>query len=269
MLIFLEDKQNVYAETQTLHLSAHKIRALDPRARYVFVITSHIFNELMLLQKLAHVTRLPPNIAGPRADASVGLSMFVIRMLVGKAHEALTMLRRQSTMNELSRYFNLVPGLAEGWSEAIAFADGMTWMSNVRNQGAFHYPTAGQLLPHMTEELCEDAYVLVGRRYADTYFHWPEIVASIPALKEVNAGDPMAGLGQMLDQLGELLGRVIDCLALGLQAFMGEHLMPEDRGLDDPVRFEAPDFDGFHLPYFFADPRLDDGRSDAPSGAST
>lgn len=239
-----------------LSLSATKLRGLDAQARFVFASAGHIFNELMLLQKLVHVARRPPNVEGPVADASVGVAMFMLRTLVGKAYEAMLTLRKDPVSQLLRKeYFGLVDGLEQSWDAALDAAANLRWMSVVRNQGAFHYPNGNQLTPFLSDEYCEGAYVLIGRRYGDTYFHWAEIASALPALSAVNAADPMEGLAIMIEDVGRLLGNLTDCLAQGLQAYMKEHLVDEGEGLDDAVRIEAPDFDSFHLPYFFADER--------------
>lgn len=113
-----------------------------------------------------------------------------------------------------------------------------------------------QWVPHLTDDMCEEAYVYVGRRYADTYFHWTETTASIPAMRYVNQADPFKGLEQMLLDLGEILGMVTDCLARGIQAFISAKGLCEN--LSDPITFDAPlmeDRAGIH--YFFSDNRSD------------
>ncbi|MET3493030.1 hypothetical protein [Variovorax boronicumulans] len=238
------------------NLNAAKLRGLDAQSRFVFASAGHVFNELLLLQKLVHVSRLPPNIEGPAMDSSVGVAMFMLRTLVGKTYEAILLLRKQTIATPLrDQYFASVAGLSERWDEVLDAADNQPWMSVVRNQGAFHYPNANQMAPFLTDAFCEDAYVLIGQRYGDTYFHWAEMAASLPALSAVNPTDPMAGLARMIDDIGELLGRLTDCLALGLTAYIGQYLANDHEGLVNPVQVEAPDFETFHLPYFFADPR--------------
>ena len=44
------------AQLSRISLSEDALRALDPQRRYVFALIGHIFNELMLLQKLIHVS---------------------------------------------------------------------------------------------------------------------------------------------------------------------------------------------------------------------
>ena len=181
--------------------------------------------------------------------------MFMLRLLAAKTHEAVGVLSRQSVRDVLMRdYFASDPDLARQWEEAIKAYEGLPWLPRVRNKLAFHYMNAAQWGPHLDDDLCREGYVWVGKRYGDTLYHWAEMAAALPAMREVNAEEPFEGLGQMLDELGGLLKLLTDCLAKGLQTFMAERLM-DDEALSEPIQFEAPDFDTFRLPYFFGDPR--------------
>lgn len=248
-------EQTMPAEVQRLELSGDGLRKLSPERRYVFALTGHIFNELMLLQKWIHIGRMAPGNPGPQQDAAVAISMFLLRLLAAKTHEALDALKKQSVSDVLrADYFANVDGLTEQWDATLqAFSD-LPWLRRVRNRGAFHYLNCAQWTPVLNDEFCEGAYMYVGKRYADTYFHWSEMAASLPSMLEVNANQPFEGLDQMLHDLGDLLGQVTDCLALGTQSFIAsEHLV---ESLGEAVRFNAPVFEPTALHYFFADERI-------------
>jgi hypothetical protein len=245
------------AEVRRLELSADRLRALTQRQRYVFALTGHIFNELMLLQKWIHVSRRPPGDDGPQEDAAVGISMFLLRVLAAKVYEALhpDALGKQSVSEVLrADYFDKVDGLTAKWDATLDRYKNLEWMGRVRNKGAFHYMNEAQWAPHLDDAFCEGGYVYCGKRYSDTFFHWAEMSASLPSFRELNSDDPFAGLSQMIEELGSVLVDLTDCLARGLQAFM----KTSDVGgkLSDPIRFNAPAFEPPALHYFFADERL-------------
>jgi hypothetical protein len=58
----------------------------------------------------------------------------------------------------------------------------------------------------------------------------------------------------MVEELGQLLGDVTDCLARGLQAFMKTSGIDDE--LMDATRFEAPVLEPPGLHHFFADARF-------------
>jgi len=251
------ERGEMQAEVQRLELSADALRALDPHRRYVFALVGHIFNELILLQKWIHVSRRPPGHPGPQEDAAVGVTMFLVRLLSAKVYEALhgDALRKENIAAVLrTDYFSNVDGLNDRWQSVLAQYEKLEWLGWIRNKGGFHYMNENQWAPSLVDSMCEGAYIYTGKRFGDTYFHWAEMTAALPAMSHVNADDPFKGLEQMLHELGELLGDLVDCLARGLQAFLKTSGVGAK--LDEPVRFDAPTFEPLALHYFFADGRV-------------
>ena len=245
------------AEVRSLELSATALRALDPHRRYVFALVGHIFNELMLLQKWVHISRRPPGNPGPQEDASVGLTMFLIRLLSAKVYEALheDALTKKSVADVLrADYFADVAGLNELWDAVLSDYAKLEWLGWIRNKGGFHYMNATQWAPGPDDSMCDGAYAYVGKRYGDTYFHWAEMTAALAAMKHVNCNDPFKGLDQMVSELGQLLEGITDCLARGLRAFLKTSEI--SARLSEPIRFEAPPLEPLALHFFFADERL-------------
>lgn len=220
-------------------------------------MVGHIFNELMLLQKWVHISRKPPGKPGPQEDAAIGVTMFLIRLLSAKVYEALheDALTKNSVAEILrTDYFGHVPGLNAAWEAVLTRYAKMEWLGWVRNKGGFHYMNAAQWAPGLEDSMCDGAYAYVGRRYGDTYYHWAEMTAALPAMKYVNVNDPFKGLDQMATELGQLLSGITDCLARGLQAFLERSKVGVK--LSEPIRFDAPLLEPLALHYFFADDEL-------------
>jgi hypothetical protein len=250
-------EDEMQAEVRRLELSADALKALDPQRRYVFALVGHIFNELMLLQKWVHISRRAPGNPGPQEDAAVGVTMFLVRLLSAKVYEALhdDALGKKSVSDVLrADYFGKVEGLNERWDAVLSQHEKMEWLAWIRNKGGFHYMNANQWAPGLEDSMCDGAYSYVGKRYGDTYFHWAEMTAALPAMKHVKPDDPFDGLQHMVDELGRLLGAMTDCLARGLQAFLDASGVVAS--FSEPLRFDAPLLDPPALHYFFADERL-------------
>jgi len=181
--------------------------------------------------------------------------MFLVKLLSAKVYEALSsdVLTKKSVEEVLrADYFGKVQGLNEKWDAALDQYKRLEWLSWVRNKVGFHYMNATQWAPGLEDSVLDGAYVYVGKRYSDTYFHWSEMTAALPAMKHVNAAEPFLGLEQMVSELGALMSDVTDCLAIGLQAFMKEI----KESISEPIRFESPLLEPPALHYFFADERL-------------
>lgn len=245
------------AEVRRLELSAEVLQALGPHNRYVVALVGHIFNELTLLQKWVHISSRAPGNPGPQEDAAVGVTMFLVRLLSAKVYEALheDALGKKSVSDVLrADYFGKVAGLNESWDAVLTQHEKMEWLAWVRNKGGFHYMNASQWAPGLEDSMCQGAYSYIGKRYGDTYLHWAEMTAALPAMKHVNPNDPFDGLRYMVKELGELSGALTDCLARGLKAFMDSSGIVSS--LSEPQRFDAPQFAPPSLHYFFADERL-------------
>jgi hypothetical protein len=246
------------AEVRRLDLSAGELKALNAHRRYVFALACHIFNELMLLQKWVHISRRAPGTPGPQEDAAVAVTMFLVRLLSSKVYEALheDALMKKSVADVLrADYFGKVDGLNSQWDAVIARHAKMEWLGWIRNRGGFHYMNANQWAPGLEDGMCEGAYIWTGKRYGDTYFHWAEMTAALPAILHVNKNDPIKALDQMVTELGQLLTDVTDCLARGIQAFMAGNGLAGK--LCDVVQFDAPVLEPPALHYFFGDQRLE------------
>lgn len=237
------------------HLDSAKLRALSAHQRYVFALLGHVFNELMLLQKLATITRPPPSAEWHEKDAAAGTMMQVLKMLMGKVHEAMELLQKARIVEVLERdYFPILPGLEEHWTETVRHHDSMTWLRTVRNSAAFHYMTSGQWSPHLSDEMCDGAYIIMGSSYGGTFYHWHEAVANYPILKLTNEQDPSAGLAHMLDEMISLTDELTDFLAHAVQRYIYINLLG-DPATSATVTFDAPDIERHAMPFFFADGR--------------
>lgn len=245
------------AQVHRVALRQSALDALTADELYVFALAGHVFNELVLLQKWLHLSRVPPQAPNPEKDAGVGVSLFLLRLLAGKTYEALgpDALGKPSVKAVLkSRFFCDPLALAEAWEGAITQFQSIDWLARVRNRSAFHYRTRGQLAPVWSDGLTQEAYIYVGQRYADTHFFWAEMAFAYASMTDADSEAPLDGLDQMLAELGDLLGVVTDCLARGVQLFM----LSADlvASTDAPVTFDAPDFDTSQLRYFYANPNL-------------
>jgi hypothetical protein len=236
-----------------LKLSFAKLRSLPPEELYAFALAGHVFNELMMLQKMV-LTSAPPQDSHPFVqDAGVGKTVFVLRLLVGKTEEAMKSLSKKAVIDILkAKFFAPKDGLTERWDAAVLRYAGMPWLNTIRNQRAFHYMTQGQWQPHFTDELLDDAYVIVGATHGNTFFHWNEMAAALPLLKLVDADDPLVmGLSRMLEETAELLSDLGTCLAEGMQHYMRD-VLTGDSALGPEESIAAVSLKEVVTPYFHA-----------------
>lgn len=236
-----------------LVISTTRLQALSGFDRYVFALLGHIFNDLMLTQKLVHISRVHPTQSNTyERETGVGVSLYFLRTLAARTKEVMETLRQEKISSHIEKQIFAPAGLDARWREALKLFYRMDkeWLARVRNVHAFHYLREDQFQPYLSDELCDHAHALVGKKYGDTFFTWSHIRAGHAMLEEVDPNDPFAGLGRMLDELGQLLTQLVDCLAQGLQNYIATNLTDAEP-LHGPVYVPAPDFHTFNLPYFF------------------
>lgn len=240
------------AELHRLDLNADKFRAIPARDRYVFALAGHIFNEVMTLQKLLMTAKPKPGAHPFETEGAAGMAILFLKLLVGKTHEAMSTLTRQSVAHILrDSFFHRHGGLQDRWEAAVARYEALEWMGKIRNTAAFHYMRAGQWPEHADEAMCTEAHVIVGKRYSQTFFHWQDALAALSMMKHVNGDDPIEGLGLMIEELGGVAGDLCECLANGLQAYMVE-VLTIDGALGPVVELSAPMIEATSIPYFYA-----------------
>lgn len=241
-----------------LVLSTAKLQALPQFDRYVFALLGHIFNDLMISQKLSHISRVHPRESHQYIrEGGVGVSLFFLRTLAARTKEVMETLTDKRISNHIETKIFAPAGLENQWRGALKLFNKIDhdWLATVRNAHAFHYMREHQFLPYLKSEYCDHAHALVGRKYGDTFFTWSDIRAGHAMLDQVDSNDPFAGLGRMLDDLGELLGKLGDCIAQGLQRYIADQLT-DPGALQAPQWISAPDFNSFYVPYFFRTRRL-------------
>jgi hypothetical protein len=187
------------------------------------------------------------------------VTMFLVRLLSAKVYEALhDDALSKASVSEVLRadYFGDVDGLDEQWNGVLEQYAKLEWLGWIRNKGGFHYMNATQWAPGLDDSMCDGGYAYIGKRYGDTYFHWAEMTAALPAMRHVNNDEPFIGLDQMVNELGSLLLGITDCLARGIQAFLKNSRVGSN--LSEPIRFDAPLLEPPALHFFFGDERLEE-----------
>lgn len=233
-------------------LSAAKLKALSETDRYVFALVCHMHNELMALQKMVLIAKPPLSAPGPLKDAGLGLTMLMLKTLLGKTYEALDTLNKPKIADRLRANFFQDPLHLQHWEDALDRFAKADWLQALRNRHAFHYMSEGQWRDTLIDEnLFDGAQVVLGTTYGNTFYHWADAMAALPMLRVVNPTEPFEGLGTILDDIGALLGRLLGALAEGVGRYIDRELTGPD-ALGPEVMFRSPTIDEFRVPALFA-----------------
>ena len=113
-----EDPQK-FVTVHMWKLSALKLKALPETDRYVFALVCHMHNELMALQKMVLIAKPPLDAPGPMKDAGVGLTMLMLKTLLGKTYEALDTLKKPKVADRLKANYFQDPVHLQHWEDAL------------------------------------------------------------------------------------------------------------------------------------------------------
>lgn len=125
-----------------LRIPLEQVAALSAHQRYAYYLLGHIFNEMIVLQKIIGFA-LPKHddIRPSRRNAEIAQVFFLFRMAASKIYEAKAALNSkevQDTLNEL--VFSHSPHLRDSLRRLNKAVSGATWLSRMRNGMGFHYP---------------------------------------------------------------------------------------------------------------------------------
>lgn len=244
----------IVASVHKLAMSPAKIRALPNTDRYVLALIGHIFNDLMALQKLVLVMRPPRSATDVEKDAGVGLTTLMLRMLAGLTWEAINALNRKEVAEGLQKNYFPDTDLKDRWRSAMRFAHGLKWLNEMRNENAFHYPQERDWPELQDPKYDEGAYSIVGTTYGNTFFHWANVLATLPMLHRVNPSDPFEGLGSILDEIGELLNRLTGVLAEAQQRYLHSTIC-DNGALGPAVSVRCRRLEDVSIPAFYGKKR--------------
>ncbi|WP_027793374.1 hypothetical protein [Paraburkholderia acidipaludis] len=239
------------------------IAHLSESDRYSLHLLGHIFNETMVLLKLAYTTSIKrEDCTDAEVAASVCQATLFCRLLAGKIHEAQLRLNSKEVRVFLTNCcYPYVPDEA-GPTLLAAFntaASQCKWLNAARNGHSMHYPSLQHWQAALTtlSENKAGFELICGKLDGDILYHSSDAMAGLAFFHEVDPADWRTGAETMireLQQLGDRLGEFIQTI---LRSFV---LRAKDEfagavgsiTVETLPPFYAPDFDHFEVPYFFS-----------------
>ena len=208
-----------------IRIPVDKIGALSPEQRYTYYLLGFIYNELVALRKMASFALLAARSEDQRpvrknADMSQVLMLF--RFSCAKSWEALVKLHSKEANGILRSdvYVHWPEGL-EAMKRVNQAAAAANWLSSLRNELAFHYPSMKQWEPSITpKESWTDDVMYIGKQTGNVFHEAADSVANVHLF-----GERMQKEGrviQMVDEMIDLLGLIVEFVEHALGVFVGE-----------------------------------------------
>jgi hypothetical protein len=242
-------------------LDRAKLAAMPENERTLLLLLGHASNEINVLSKLILMMRKddPPSLVFDHVEA--GQTFILIRLLIGKLHEAWELFRtRVQSDPAISKTY--LPQLTPGANAALQalkrhFGQGSV-LTAVRNKVAFHYSDKEGLTEASFQALPpgEPLQFYLSKTVGNTFYHASELVVQLSAISLMPV--PPAAPGDTASAesraFAALCGEIITVSGHMTELF-GEMigLLGEPAIDNAPAErlSELPKLSAFTLPYFF------------------
>ncbi|MCX7310290.1 MAG: hypothetical protein NTV56_00830 [Alphaproteobacteria bacterium] len=238
-----------------------KLAALPESDRVLLLLLAHASNELNVLQKLILMMRKtdPPSQIIDHVEA--GQTFILMRLLIGKLHEAWELFRTRVQSNRAIST-NLLPKMRPPAAAALTalkqhFGAGSP-LTAIRNKVSFHYSDKENLTEANFQQLAatEPLQFYLTQTVGNSFYHAAELVVQLSAINLVKAPPASAGDTSSPEAraFGVLCGEIID-VSRHMTELFGELVGMLGEDVVDSVSTEqipdGPKLSTFELPYFF------------------
>jgi len=252
--------KNEQLQKITLPLDAWNELSHDDQ--YSVAVLGHIFNEVMILQRLMHASKPIQERTKEEISGAVCQMLFMYRLFFGKVFEANERLNKSkeiASFLKLKCFVHMRPGEGEDLLKDFRRAVGLCkWLSQARNGHCMHYPAKSEwesALEHVRTIKMPFRFMM-GSRAGDMLYETPDHVANMSFCMEAGEGDWIAGMERVADEAYSLGGKLNDLIRLSLNAFFRTY---DTSRLPAALRlrvktaksFSTPRLADFHIPYFF------------------
>jgi hypothetical protein len=137
-------------EVYRIKLTKEKLAAMPETERVILLLLGHASNEINVLTKLILMTRKDDPTVPLVEHLEVGQTFIILRLLLGKLHEAwlLFTIRLQSNIQMRKKYLANLPPQGEAARAKLNkyFGGGNSSLPDIRNNFSFHYEDENNLI---------------------------------------------------------------------------------------------------------------------------
>lgn len=222
--------------------------------RYSYYLLSHMFNELMCLQKLIVFTM-------PRHDEDwdfrrrpeLAQSALLFRLALSKIYEVKDELAKNS---QIKKTFDslIFPQWMEGRSsqqELFEKLDAASWLGKLRNKVGFHFPTFSQLTPFIQpNDDWDDDLIYMSEASGNVFYDSANAVVMHWMFSMYGKENSADAIDPMIREMIDIIGCVTSYLENSL-GFLIARSMLTDRNVREPCgTVDSQRFDEVHIPFW-------------------
>lgn len=252
-------------QVHQLKLTKKKLAAMPSAERTVLLLLGHASNEINILSKLILMARKNAPAVKLIDHVEAGQIFIVMRLLIGKLHEAWELFRVRLQADELirSKYLSKLGPEADAALKSLNKHFGQkSPLTDIRNKLSFHYKDDANLIEANFQRLPEtepwEFYLC--RTNGNTFYYASELVVSggvISLVRAKNSSEASSNLTEDAQKFAQLCGIVVS-VSRQITSLFGEliaSIVSTSIGDDLEVTVteipDGPKLSTFWLPYFF------------------
>jgi hypothetical protein len=156
-------------------------------------------------------------------------------------------------------FFPLVSDGQDRWKSLNGLIQKASWLKNLRNVHAFHYPSADEWRPLVQKsESWTDDEIFHSSQSGNTFYTGSEATAQAWMFGTLNRADPNIAIDPMISKLIEALSQFNGIIEDVLGAFITTRLVTKNTNLTDSNKLSAPEFQSFRVPFWTYTPESKD-----------
>jgi hypothetical protein len=245
-------------EIHRVLLTKPKLAAMPKEERVLLLLMGHATNEINVFSKLILMMRKddPPSQIEDFVEG--GQIFIVMRILVGKLHEAWDMFKNHAQSNKeiATTYLKGMKGEGQQALKALNEHFGKkNPITDVRNKVSFHYSDKDDLIEQNFQRLPESEpwEFYLSKTHGNTFYYASEMVitGSVLSVASKSGNDTPAGLAaDILSSVVLAVSRSITVLFSHLISDIATARIPDPEVITENLS-DGPKISAFCLPYFF------------------
>lgn len=247
---------------EKLTITLADLKKISDQDRYSYYLLSHMFNELMCLQKLIHYA-MPTH--GDRREfrrnPEMFQAIFLFRIALSKISEARKELRENKTLE--ATFLRLIHPF---WPESVsrrealdAALDAAPWLSALRNKVGFHFPKFNQLEPFIqpTQEWTDDC-IYMGDQSGNVFYDSANVVVLHWMFSLYGAENIEDAVDPMIVEMIALIHLMTTYLEDSVGVLISESILGNNNAFTPAGQVIAPEFSAVNIPFWTSMPKGDE-----------
>jgi hypothetical protein len=228
-----------------------KLSSIPEDERVFFVLFGALLNDLSMFQKLMIFSTNPKTTNQVERTAQISQTLCLARFQIGILSEGWQLLQQKFFGTGLSKKYEplLSEPIKENFDKLKDFFSGKdNWMTSVRNNFCFHYPSSEEIKKLIDEAPASEIFeIYMSEYFGNCLFSMSNTLINFGILKAMEKPDTQTAMDRWLQDAMKVARWFGDFLGECLLIIANKHLGLKSYEVEIP---EPPDINEVTLPYF-------------------